>query len=874
MAQKVYKMKQNTPGTPSSIGTEASNQKAYIVPSYEEFAKYDKIAVNNWLANLHNDFTGFGEYNFGKVTGKFLLESYEMMNSDEFHKYLIVKGVSDIDDRYYIMNKLGEIKKSKGSESKGRGSKRYFTDEELGDERFEKRRTLYLDFDSIRQYIAREKDITPDEKYQLILNAESLQSELFGREEQVQKAVETFCKQFASVVYQSSKNQNFSCIMVTGISGAGKTRFSVELYFKIREFVLNSKNKDTVLQWCIPVNPPPKLEKPEVVYNRMISSFNIKSHCYIYAKQTNGMRIGDLTPEQYVAALLIASHPRFVGEWSDIALFVFRYDINENHLLILTRGIKNSINCDILHICIVIDEMQEKIDWANGEKKRQSPLYKVITIIMRLSLNSAKRGVHFLLIGCGTITIPIDLYTTTGYNVLPIPMTSLSVLDGVNMLSKLRADITEKIGLQRTELLVAAVGSLPLLLVSIAQVDRNLEFNADTLFQIAVQTVKTRYMKSNLGLNDMLNLLRIVMSYKKMDDLEKEDKAFATNWIAYGILQENEKKTLYIPFIILIYNMLQTESLIRFGSFFEEYILRILKGDDYVKTDFEKLVANFLHLKMTVLLLLGIKQIPFGDVFPFGKMHSALRSSMMDIPTQNISCYFDLTEKTKNDYINRITQAQHKGSNLLDDFTEKNAYIAHIDNEAEDVEISIPSHIIMIECKHWSENKVPIVSSMLSVHPNNVLQTKKKSERNTFLYEQNAAEEQFRKIVEKYPLSSSSKKKCIFVFCCNAEMSDDFFKIDDDGILEVSWKEGTKIVTEKIQVLHSNSIIISKSDNSLEATFPLLLLSYLVPNDEQKKIKQYLKEYFHGSYDIQKLKDFIDSEQKELDKKRREKKWN
>jgi hypothetical protein len=60
----------------------------------------------------------------------------------------------------------------------------------------------------------------------------------------------------------------------------------------------------------------------------------------------------------------------------------------------------------------------------------------------------------------------------------------------------------------------------------------------------------------------------------------------------------------------------------------------------------------------------------------------------------------------------------------------------------------------------------------------------------------------------------------------------------------------------------------------LEATFPLLLLSYLVPNDEQKKIKQYLKEYFHGSYDIQKLKDFIDSEQKELDKKRREKKWN
>jgi len=96
----------------------------------------------------------------------------------------------------------------------------------------------------------------------LILNAESLQSELFGREEQVQKAVETFCKQFASVVYQSSKNQNFSCIMVTGISGAGKTRFSVELYFKIREFVLNSKNKDTVLQWCIPVNPPPKLEKP------------------------------------------------------------------------------------------------------------------------------------------------------------------------------------------------------------------------------------------------------------------------------------------------------------------------------------------------------------------------------------------------------------------------------------------------------------------------------------------------------------------------------------------------------------------------------------------------------------------------------------
>ena len=96
----------------------------------------------------------------------------------------------------------------------------------------------------------------------MILKTESLESELFGREEQVQKAVETFCRQFASVVNENSKNQNFSCIMVTGISGAGKTRFSVELYFKIRDFVLNSKNKATVLQWCIPVDRPPQLENP------------------------------------------------------------------------------------------------------------------------------------------------------------------------------------------------------------------------------------------------------------------------------------------------------------------------------------------------------------------------------------------------------------------------------------------------------------------------------------------------------------------------------------------------------------------------------------------------------------------------------------
>jgi hypothetical protein len=235
-------------------------------------------------------------------------------------------------------------------------------------------------------------------------------------------------------------------------------------------------------------------------------------------------------------------------------------------------------------------------------------------------------------------------------------------------------------------------------------------------------------------------------------------------------------------------------------------------------------------------------------------------------------CYFDITEKTKNGYINHIRTVKHKGLNLPEDFTEKSAYIAHIDNEAEDVEINTLSHIIMIECKYCSENKVPIISSVLSVHPYNILETKNKAERNTFLYKQRATEEQFRNIVEKYPLSSYAKKKCIFVFCCNTEMSDNFFKIDNDGMLKVSWRVCKKVTTEEIQVLHNNSIIRSKTDDSLQANFLLLLLNYLVPKKKHDRIEQYLKENFKGDYDIQKLRNFIEDKKKELDKIKKGKK--
>ncbi len=275
---------------------------------------------------------------------------------------------------------------------------------------------------------------------------------------------------------------------------------------------------------------------------------------------------------------------------------------------------------------------------------------------------------------------------------------------------------------------------------------------------------------------------------------------------------------------------------------YAQNVTRMLAGDDYTGLDFEKLVANFLHLKLTVLSLLGIKQVSVHDLFPLSMKHKELSNSMVEIPDYGFHCYFDLTDDTRNNYINHITKAKHKGKLGFDDLTNENNYIAHIDNTAEDVEISTPSHIIMIECKYWSENAVPIIPKVLSIHPDNIHSTNNEYEKNSFLYEQSVAEYQFDQIRQKYASSSYAKKKFMFVFCCNAFMSNELFEMKQkDDKLKVTWKEDTTQKTDEIEILHRNSIIISKSDDSLQACFPLLLLNYLTSKIEQQQIQNKLK---------------------------------
>jgi hypothetical protein len=180
------------------------------------------------LENLHNDFTGFGEYNFGKVTSKFLLESYEMMNSDEFHKYLIVKGVSDIDDRYYIMNKLGEIKKSKSSESKEskdvfRGQKGKF----LSEEEKEKFWKMIIDYhkDKIHETI---KSMQQYRNQTPFLNRDKFKTQSYS--------IYQSCKDaYKQNIKEGIPKQRITIGNIMGGAGQGKTRACLELVNILKE---------------------------------------------------------------------------------------------------------------------------------------------------------------------------------------------------------------------------------------------------------------------------------------------------------------------------------------------------------------------------------------------------------------------------------------------------------------------------------------------------------------------------------------------------------------------------------------------------------------------------------------------------------------
>lgn len=121
---------------------------------------------------------------------------------------------------------------------------------------------MHLDSKSIEQHFVNDKNITPEEKYELVKQLESLQLKLYGRKAQTKEAVKSLCRQAASVINRTAKNQNYSCILVNGISGSGKTRFSAELYFKIKEFILDPNNQNTVLGWCVPSDPPENCKEP------------------------------------------------------------------------------------------------------------------------------------------------------------------------------------------------------------------------------------------------------------------------------------------------------------------------------------------------------------------------------------------------------------------------------------------------------------------------------------------------------------------------------------------------------------------------------------------------------------------------------------
>jgi len=138
--------------------------------------------------------------------------------------------------------------------------KREIINRESEYERPTKEMRMSFSFDEFRKYFDNDQEMTPEEKFDEILKNEALysSSKLYGRKKQVEKCVELFCRQAASSINGISKNQNFSCIIVNGISGSGKTRFSVGLFLEIKKYIMNAKKKQKVLNWCIPLNTSEK----------------------------------------------------------------------------------------------------------------------------------------------------------------------------------------------------------------------------------------------------------------------------------------------------------------------------------------------------------------------------------------------------------------------------------------------------------------------------------------------------------------------------------------------------------------------------------------------------------------------------------------
>jgi len=122
MAQKVYKMKQSTPGTPSSIGTEESYQKVFFIPSYEDFEQYSKQQVKEWVLGI--GVRSGEEQDYEKYANKLYHAKYDgtallMLDSpkDELKVYIEAPG-----HLAKVIGYLKTIKETKGSaiDSKGK----------------------------------------------------------------------------------------------------------------------------------------------------------------------------------------------------------------------------------------------------------------------------------------------------------------------------------------------------------------------------------------------------------------------------------------------------------------------------------------------------------------------------------------------------------------------------------------------------------------------------------------------------------------------------------------------------------------------------------------------------------------------------------
>jgi len=125
-------MKQNTPGTPSSIGTEASYQKGkylmfsiwfinwncfvvFSIPSYEDFEQYSKQQVKEWVVGIgvrSGEVQDYEKYANKLYHAKFDGTALLMLDSpkDELKVYIEAPG-----HLAKVIGYLKTIKETKGS---------------------------------------------------------------------------------------------------------------------------------------------------------------------------------------------------------------------------------------------------------------------------------------------------------------------------------------------------------------------------------------------------------------------------------------------------------------------------------------------------------------------------------------------------------------------------------------------------------------------------------------------------------------------------------------------------------------------------------------------------------------------------------------